>query len=495
MAPDRRPDRAAAGRDAAARALPRQGVRRRAGARGPRLPAARAAGLPGAAASTRSASSRGPSTRAPSSPSASSRCWASTRSQRLQGWLPLNPSAVESVPPFLAFNTAVELRHQHQLAELRRRVDDEPPRPDGGADRAELRLGRGRHGGRRRPDPRLHAPARGDHRQLLGRPDAGRDPRAAAAGARARRRARRPRRRADAQGPVGGDHRGGRDADHLPWARSPARSRSRSWAPTAAASSTPTRRIRSRTRPASRTSSRSWRCCSSRSRSPTPSAAWSATSARAGRSSRHVRALGGVRRRRRRTSRCSGNPRVEVRRPANMEGKEVRFGRRDVGALRGLDHRHLDRRGELRRTTASRPVGGAVPLVNMHARRGLARRRRGRALRHARLRPAGRVHLRPHGRAHARVPRQEDPGGGDEARRPVPPRGADPGARLARRVGAARSGQGVDPQPRSARADRGRLRVRLAGQQQRLGLRRPDRQHRLVQRDRRRSRCSPAGSS
>jgi K+-transporting ATPase ATPase A chain len=27
--------------------------------------------------------------------------------QRLQGWLPLNPSAVESVPPFLAFNTAV----------------------------------------------------------------------------------------------------------------------------------------------------------------------------------------------------------------------------------------------------------------------------------------------------------------------------------------------------------------------------------------------------
>ena len=27
--------------------------------------------------------------------------------QRLQGWLPLNPSSVESVPPFLAFNTAV----------------------------------------------------------------------------------------------------------------------------------------------------------------------------------------------------------------------------------------------------------------------------------------------------------------------------------------------------------------------------------------------------
>ena len=27
--------------------------------------------------------------------------------QRLQGWLPLDPSAVRPVPPFLAFNTAV----------------------------------------------------------------------------------------------------------------------------------------------------------------------------------------------------------------------------------------------------------------------------------------------------------------------------------------------------------------------------------------------------
>ena len=43
------------------------------------------------------------------------------------------------------------------------------------------------------------------------------------------------------------------------WARSPDRRRSRSSAPTAAASSTPTRRTRSRTRPPSATSSR---CCS-----------------------------------------------------------------------------------------------------------------------------------------------------------------------------------------------------------------------------------------
>ena len=43
--------------------------------------------------------------------------------------------------------------------------------------------------------------------------------------------------------------------------------------------------------------------------------------------------------------------------------------------------------------------------------------------------------------------------------------------------------QGVDPQPRSARAVRGRLRVHVGLEQQRLGLRRPDREHRLVQHD------------
>ena len=51
----------------------------------------------------------------------------------------------------------------------------------------------------------------------------------------------------------------GLDADRSRWARSPRRRRSRCSAPTAAASSTPTRRTRSRTRRSSRTSSR---CCS-----------------------------------------------------------------------------------------------------------------------------------------------------------------------------------------------------------------------------------------
>ena len=48
-----------------------------------------------------------------------------------------------------------ELRHQHQLAGLRRRVDHELPDADAGAGGAELLLGRHRHRRRLRADPRL----------------------------------------------------------------------------------------------------------------------------------------------------------------------------------------------------------------------------------------------------------------------------------------------------------------------------------------------------
>ena len=70
-----------------------------------------------------------------------------------------------------------------------------------------------------------------------------------------------------------------------PAARSPARRRSRSSAPTVAASTTRTPRTRSRTRRRSPTSSRSSCSWSSRSRWPGPSASSSATAARAARSS------------------------------------------------------------------------------------------------------------------------------------------------------------------------------------------------------------------
>ena len=47
----------------------------------------------------------------------------------------------------------------------------------------------------------------------------------------------------------------------------------------------------------------------------------------------------------------------------------------------------------------------------------------------------------------------------------------------------------VDPQPRPARADRGRLRLHLDGQQQRVGVRRPGHGHDLVHRSRAGSSC------
>ena len=62
-----------------------------------------------------------------------------------------------------------ELRHQHQLAVLRARDDDELPRPDGGAHRAQLRLGRDRHRAGGRAGPRLRPALGQGHRQLLGR--------------------------------------------------------------------------------------------------------------------------------------------------------------------------------------------------------------------------------------------------------------------------------------------------------------------------------------
>ena len=109
-----------------------------------------------------------------------------------------------------------QLRHQHELAELRRRVDHGPPHPDGRAHRAELRLGRGRHRRRRRPDPRPHPAPLGDDRELLGRPDADHHPDPAAARDRDRAAAGQPGRRPDASRKRHGDDRRGRDAGDLP---------------------------------------------------------------------------------------------------------------------------------------------------------------------------------------------------------------------------------------------------------------------------------------
>ena len=65
-----------------------------------------------------------------------------------------------------------QFRHQHQLAGLRRRIDDELPDADARARRAELRVGRDRNGGARRIHPRLCPQAVERSRQFLGRHDA-----------------------------------------------------------------------------------------------------------------------------------------------------------------------------------------------------------------------------------------------------------------------------------------------------------------------------------
>ena len=181
-----------------------------------------------------------------------------------------------------------QLRHQHQLAGLRRREHDELSHADARPGGAELRLRRDRHRGADRVDPGLRAARNGHHRQFLGRPHALHAVRAAAAVDPARGGARQPGRGADlralCEGPDarsgrlrGSEERTGRQAarrragqagdgeeDHAASRRCrsaprPPRSRSSSSAPTAAAFSTSTRRTRSRTRPRSRISWRCWR--------------------------------------------------------------------------------------------------------------------------------------------------------------------------------------------------------------------------------------------
>ncbi len=149
-----------------------------------------------------------------------------------------------------------ELRHEHELAVLRRRVHDVVPEPDGRARGAELRLGRARDGSARRRHPRIRAPVGEHRRELLGRPlpvarlhppAARRDPGRGAHLAGRRPDLRRQGDRDDARRCHAGDRpRAGRER----------RSRSSSSARTAAASTTRTPPSPSRTRTPSRTSSR-----------------------------------------------------------------------------------------------------------------------------------------------------------------------------------------------------------------------------------------------
>ncbi len=65
--------------------------------------------------------------------------------QRLQGLLPLNPAGFGPRQPGLVVQHRGQLRHQHQLAGLLGRVDDEPSDADARPHRPELLLGGDRH--------------------------------------------------------------------------------------------------------------------------------------------------------------------------------------------------------------------------------------------------------------------------------------------------------------------------------------------------------------
>ena len=173
---------------------------------------------------------------------------------RLQHFLPLNPQDFAGLDPIPGLQHRGEFRQQHRLAELRRRKHDVPFFADGGADVPEFRLGRRRDRGRRRPGAGNRQEDRPHDRQFLGRP-----------------RPRHPARSAAVvvpPGPLfhlpGGDPefpggcqtcpawkhpRAGVVSSASPRGRLPRRRRSRSWAPTAGAFSTPIPPTLSKTRP------------------------------------------------------------------------------------------------------------------------------------------------------------------------------------------------------------------------------------------------------
>ena len=129
-------------------------------------------------------------------------------------------------------------------------------------------------------------------------------------------------------------------------------------------------------------------------------------------------------------------------------------------------------------------IGGARPDGQHADRRGDLRRRRLGPLRDADVRDPRRLPVRPDGRPHAGVPRQEDRGPRGQADRDRHDRRAD--ARALHEHGRDRQQvrEGVDLQLRAAGLVRDALRVHVAGQQQRLGVRRL---HRLPAAGRRRA--------
>ena len=150
-----------------------------------------------------------------------------------------------------------QLRDEHELAELLRRDRRQLPDPgDACWPSATSRPRRPAWPSRSRSIRGLTRRELEDDRQLLGRPDPRRPLHPAADLDRRRARPRLAGRPADVRRPADRSRRSRVPSRRSPTGRSPRRSGSRSWATTAAASSTPTRPTRSRTRRRSRTGSR-----------------------------------------------------------------------------------------------------------------------------------------------------------------------------------------------------------------------------------------------
>ena len=164
----------------------------------------------------------------------------------------------------------------------------------------------------------------------------------------------------------------------------------------------------------------------------------------------------------------------------NTVGKEVRFGDTST-ALFGVASTNTSTGSANASYDSFNPDGRLRADDRDDAGRGHPRRYRQRAVHHLDLRRHRRVHRRLDDRAHPGVSGQEDPGPGGEAGRVGGAGDADHGADPGRHRGGRPGRAGRAAQRRAARVQRDPLRLHLAGQQQRLGLRGPDRQHRLLQ--------------
>ena len=360
--------------------------------------AGRARPLPARSASTRAPSRPGRPTCAACSRSRSSACSSSTPCSALQAVLPYS-LGLPPVPEGLVVQHGGLVRDEHELAVVLARAHARLHRAARRPRRAELRLGRRRHRGRDRPGPRLRAPPVGHDRQLLGRPD----PRHRSGCCC---RSRSSRRSSLIAGGVVQNFNGFTEVTTLTGgtqiaARRPGRLAGGDQGARHERRRVLQRQLRAPVREpdaVDEPASRSCSCSRSRSRCRAPSARWSATTARATRSSPSWRRSSSSRSPRSRALELGGAGTAPQLAGGAMEGKEQRFGILGSTLFAGDHDAHLDRCGQLDARLLHRARRHDADAQH-DARRGRPRRRRLGPLRHARARGHRGVRRRPAGRA------------------------------------------------------------------------------------------------